>query len=413
MLHGRTTRIVLRPALRKDIRRVADMSRVFSIPTALRVFPAELLAQFFERLGHRVIAGHCRGSRTDRIKRIQEAIGNFSNARKLDAIESPLHTLFDLACDTGIVAIYEAGSWCDPPRNLVDTIPGQNGMEGKVLWVWLNYPEVIEAATKIHQVDHLTWWRKRTDLPKKPPEKCDETLHRLKGLLSAKLAAEQGRGRILTVESMQRNGTEYSLAYPDDYLQTVTTHDARKRLVPRMLRQTFLIVFAFDPASGSLELFAKLPAKLKGEIEAIFAKTVLHFELGPWKSSEVFKLNHLKERCGPLETDPADRVQAQIRAFHLKPKNSRRLIVLKADPQRENDIFAMLHQVIDKKRVPLSSLEVKLVTFCFEFLELGDRKKGSMVFNVAYPDKCNLRNQPQEWIEVARRCLKKWGIDAS
>ena len=106
-------------------------------------------------------------------------------------------------------------------------------------------------------------------------------------------------------------------------------------------------------------------------------------------------------------------MQAQIRAFHLKPKNSRRLIVLKADPQRENDIFAMLHQVIDKKRVPLSSLEVKLVTFCFEFLELGDRKKGSMVFNVAYPDKCNLRNQPQEWIEVARRCLKKWGIDAS
>lgn len=69
--------------------------------------------------------------------------------------------------------------------------------------------------------------------------------------------------------------------------------------------------------------------------------------------------------------------------------------------------------LLDKERVPLSLVHVALATFCFEFIPLDGRKPGSMSFDVAFPNTCNLRNQRPWRIELALKYLKRWGIDVS
>jgi hypothetical protein len=170
------------------------MSRIFSIPTALRVFPRDLLGRFFSKLGQCEIAKSC-GEKRGGIWHIHEAIIKVTSGQELDAIERHLHSLFDLACDTGLEAIYEAGLRDNPGRELANEIPEEGGVYGKVMWVWLKYPKVIKDAATIHRVDHLTWWRNRNDLPRRPPDSRPITRKKLQDLLSAAIAAEQGRGR--------------------------------------------------------------------------------------------------------------------------------------------------------------------------------------------------------------------------
>ncbi len=91
------------------------MSRQFSIPTVLRMVPNELLAQFFTRLelGDLDIKWDELGERE--IDPILKEIGELSRAQQ-DTIEGALRSVFDLACETGIDAIFEAATKCGDGR---------------------------------------------------------------------------------------------------------------------------------------------------------------------------------------------------------------------------------------------------------------------------------------------------------
>jgi hypothetical protein len=62
---------------------------------------------------------------------------------------------------------------------------------------------------------------------------------------------------------------------------------------------------------------AKVPAKLKLQLEQLFADVVLDTELGPWEPDAACELDHLKDRSFSLATDPEDRVRVQIRAMRF------------------------------------------------------------------------------------------------
>lgn len=107
-------------------------------------------------------------------------------------------------------------------------------------------------------------------------------------------------------------------------------------------------------------------------------------------------------------------MRASIRRLRLPFKNNHRRILLEADPDAgPDDIYDMLDEVLNKERVPLSSVNVTMVTFCFEFLPLDGRKPGTLTFDVAYPRSCSLRNQRPERIELAQKYLQRWNIDGA
>lgn len=134
------------------------MSRQFSIPTVLRMVPNELLAQFFIRLGlgDLDIKWNELGEREP--EPIIKEISQLSRSQQ-DTIEGALRSVFDLACESGIDAIFEA-ALKSGDLDLPQSIPSDVGPYAKAMWTWLHRVETFEAASMIHQVEHLSWWRR-------------------------------------------------------------------------------------------------------------------------------------------------------------------------------------------------------------------------------------------------------------
>jgi hypothetical protein len=385
------------------------MARQFSIPTVLRMVPNELLAQFFARLnlGDFGIAWEELGERE--IDPILKEIGELNRTQQ-DEIEGALRNVFDLACDTGIDAIFEAATKCGD-LDLPTVMPKEAGPYAKAMWAWLNRGDSFDKAVLIHQVDNLSWWRKRRDMPKKAADTSPEALRRLGQAISELLLWEQGRGQSCTVEHFSRaDGTNYFFAHPDDFVQNVTAHDDDGVLTPRTFRQTFVIVFAFNANDGTLELFARVAAKLKSKIENLFARAILDTELETWKPEAAYELDQLKDRNFTLATDPEDRLRVYVRKMRLSFKNSERRIWLEIADDHDN-IHRMIDESLNREQLLMEDVRITLVTFTFEFLPLEGRKPGTLSFDVAWPFYCGLRNQRPERIDLVLKYLKRWKID--
>lgn len=388
------------------------MTRPFSIPTVLRMVPNDLLKQFLEDLGHGEF-----DPKWDELKKRDDIVQPFLAYMdelprpKYDELESGLHNVSDLASDGGFNALLEAGDACRIP-NLGTLVPEDLCVWGRTMWVWLNHREIFDKAQILYQIEHMSWWRKRNDLPQNAPDLSKKAIDKLARDISTLLKA-QGRGKDCTVEKLKRGDMHYFFAYPDDFVQNVTVHDHESRLTVETFRQTLLIVFAYNQAEGSLEMCAKgLHKPVKEKLERIFAGAVLHWDLGGFDPDAAYELDQLKDPFFDLRTDPADRVSVRIRKMRLSSTNSgRRILIEVDDDDPDDDIHKAIEECINLDNAPLSEWHATLVTFCFEFKAMDGRKPGRQSFDVGYPRSCSLRNARPERVELIQKYLKRWKID--
>lgn len=384
-------------------------TRQFSLPTVLRMTPNALLKLFFEQAGHAEFDPHWNDLTEREIDPLLDYMTELPSQQS-NEIEASLRGIFDLSCESGINAIMEAGPLC-AVTDLGESISEDLSLYGKAMWVWVNRRDVFELATSLHQVDLINWWRKRKDLPKVEPDKSAQAKLRFEDEISTLLKSE-GRGKDCTVEMMSRGGVDYFFAHPDDFVQCVTVHDADGKLAPQTLRQTMLAVFAYKRAEGSLETFAKLPKRHKEQLEVIFSKNILHWDLGPHDPGAVYELNQLKDPSFDLRPDPEDQLVVRLRKLRLSAKyNGRRVLVEVDDADPDDSMHRAIEECINLERSPLSEWNVTLATFCFEFLPLNGRKPGRTSFDVSYPRSCGLRNARPERIEIIQKYLRRWNID--
>ncbi len=385
------------------------MSRQFSLPTILRMVPNVLLREFFAQLGHGEF-----DPRWDELKEREiDPIVDYLNELpgiETNEVESALRSVFELACDSGFGAILEAAKHCGV-TDLGLQAPEELSVYGRAMWAWLYHRQAFDKAQMIHQVDSLSWWRKRNDLPSMEPDTSSKAIARLEREISA-LLKSQGRGKDCTVETMTRASMDYFFAYPDDFVQNAVIHDEDGQLAPAAFRQTLLVVFAYDREEGSLETFAKLPKRLKEQLEVIFAENILHWDLGPHEPEAAYELNQLKDAAFELNTDPEDRLRVQVVRMRLSARYGGRRVILEVDKEDPHDhIHMAIAECLNLETMPLSEWNVTLVTFCFEFLSLDGRKPGRQSFDVSFPRSCGLRNARPERVEIIQKNLKRWRIE--
>jgi hypothetical protein len=385
------------------------MLRQFSIPTVLRMVPKVLLKELFERLGHGEFDPGWQSLKDRDIQPILAYLATLP-ASSRNEVEGVFRAVFDLACSSGFDALLEAGRLCGH-HNFAWRVPPGLSVWGRAIWAWLNHREIFDKAQVIHQVDQLPWWRKRNDLPQLQPDTSPEASAELELEISA-LLQSQGRGQVCTVETMTLDGVDHFLAYPDDFVQTHLVHDDEGQLAPQAIRKTLQVVFAYNRAEGSLELFARLPKGMKERLEAIFSKTILHWDLGEYDPDAAYELDQLKDRRFDLSTDPEDRLRLSIRKMRLSSRNNGRRVVVEVSDEHPTDhIHKALEECLDLRAVPLCEWHATLVTFCFEFLPMEGRQPGRLTFDVVYPRSCNLRNARPERVELIQKYLKRWNID--
>lgn len=385
------------------------MSRQFSIATVLRMVPNELLQACFVKLGHGDFDPHWNDLKKWEIDPLVDYINELPLDQSND-IESVLRSVFELGCPTGFDTLLEAGPHCGVP-DLASLVPEDLCPYGLAMWAWLNYGEVFDKAQTIYQVDQLSWWRKRNDLPKNAPDTSPEAKEKLEDAISS-LLKSHGRGKECTVETLTRGSVDYFFARPDDFVQNIIRHDEHRKLKTEAIRQTMLVVFAYDRDEGTLETFAKLPKPIKERLEGIFAAAILHWELGTHEPDAAYELNQLKDEDFKLKTDAEDRVRVRIHKMRLSAKHSGRRVHIEIDDDDPDDnIHKAIAECVNFDVIPLSEWNVTQVTFCFEFLPLDGRKPGQQSFDVTFPRSCSLRNARPERVELIQKYLKRWKID--
>jgi len=385
------------------------MSRHFSIPSVLRMVPNELLRRFFVQLPH-----PCYSIDWDRMgERQAEGLVNLLAMWPLDAsefVEGVLRNVFDLACESGLQALREAASDLGMFDRMKDAFL-DGSLYYRAMRAWLEAPEVFEKAVVYHQIEHRRGWRKRDDLPQVTPRSDDHALDSLARSISRLLMKEQGRGQNCTIEYFQReNGTDYFCCYPDDFLRTVMLHDDQGQLTTRSVRQTFEIVFAYHQPTGTLEMSAAVPPRLKIPLEEAFAWMILDTELGPRVPRQVYHLDRLKDRDFRLETIPSDEIHVELKRLRLDLPDRSRRITLESRDGESHDVLRMVDECLNEEEVPLDDVRVTSATMRFLFRKTVRRRGGSMTIDISAPNICNLRSQPPDRADVARRHLRMWRI---
>jgi hypothetical protein len=384
------------------------MSRHFTIPTMLRMTPNAILKQFFERLGVQLYSIDWQRLGERQIEPLQNAL-SWTTADDQSRVEASLSSIFELACEEGWRAILDAA--CDQGDTaFAERLSEDACYYERAMWTWLNHPELFAQASALQQIGSLTRWRRRTGLPVLTPRITPASIRELASALSQCLRREEGRGKNCTVEYYRRgNGTDIFAAYPDDFVQTVTTHDEVGALVSRPLRQTFEIVFALRAEEGVLELYAQVASAIKPKLECVFGQVILGADLTPKPYSRPFDLNRLKDRYFCLDTDPADHVSAAICRLRLDVPNCGWLTV-EPKGERPGDIYEVIDECLNDERVCWNDVDINLATFRFEFDQPRYRRARTVTFDVAFPDRCSIKSRRPEQIELTRKYLLRWRI---
>jgi len=388
------------------------MTRPFAIHTVLRMVPNHLLKELLDQEGHREFDPKWNGLTrpTDIVQPLIAYMDELPKS-KFDALECALHNVSDLASEEGLNALFEAAQFCGID-DLASSVPDDLCTWGRTMWVWLNHRSVFEKAQIIYQIDHMSWWRKRNDLPQNTPDVSSAATDRLAREIST-LLRTQGRGRNCTVERIERGSIHYFFAYPDDFVQTVQIHNEESVLTVTPFRKTLQIVFAYNQEDGSLELYARsLPKKFKEQLERLFASVILHWGLSEFDPDAAYELNHLKDPSFVLRTDPADRVTVRIKRLGFSHDGTDRQIIVQVDEDKaDDDIHKAIKECLNFSEHPLANWDVTLVTLCFEFQAIDGRKPGRQTIEVRYPRSCNLRNMRADRVEIIQKYLKRWKID--
>jgi hypothetical protein len=324
------------------------MNRFFSIPAILRLAPQPVLLRFFQKMGLDPRAVNWQNLSSGEVRPIIEAISRMTVAEQM-AIENTLSQISELACDSGIAALREAGcKTCD--MHLAE------GPLCAAMQVWIDHPEIFELATILHTTEYLLRWRRRIDLPKISPKLAHDVLLHLGQAIASLLNDFPAPCESCSVEYMRRpDGTDIFVAFPDGSWQTTLIHDAHGELVSHRLRPVLEIVFVYDRAEGVLETCADVPASLELQLENVFCSIVLDYDASASLPRPAYDLNVLKDETFHLVTEPEDQVDASVSRMQLLILNSQESISLAVDPDHFREgIYPLWCQCVERRHVPLA-----------------------------------------------------------
>jgi hypothetical protein len=334
---------------------------------------------------------------------------------KQEQVEQDFRDIFDLASEEGVQTLIDEGRFHD--LDLAIEIGPLDGLLNKAFLVYLKHKKVFEVAHILDRTDHLNarYWRMRKDFLKKQPDISASAIAELGQAIGAYYSKNQGRGKWCKVENyLQSERYHYFFAYPKDYTDTFVGYDERGEFQRRPQNPAFEVIFIYDQKDGTLELYAQGDKYLKQDLQTIFARAILHGEIGPEDRNSVpYELEGLKNRDFVFPTDPVDAIDGvRVRELRLSMVgNARQRIIFEASPSGpQTEVYDLVEQSLHEQRLPMSMLNVTSVVIQMRFKKMSG--KGNLTktlsFRISLPDSCNLKDKPEHL--VAKRYLKEWKL---
>lgn len=374
----------------------------------IRQVPNAQLWAFFERRGELADFGWDAVGELD-ADPIFEAWQELPETSRND-VERCFRAIADLATPEGVGTLIEEGQF----HRLDLTVPFDQlkGLHEKAFWVYLNHEKVFVSAGRLNRADHLNgrYWRRR-NLPAIKPDLTHPTREVMAAAISKFYRDNQGRGEHCSLEVyLRRENLHYFFAYPADYADTVIIYNDEGALARQLQKAAFEVIFAYNEASGTLDVFVQGDKKIRRAMEEIFAGLILKTDLPTEDpAANPFELGGLRSREFDFPTDPADGIQGvrvtSLRLSIVGPGFGR--ITLESEARtKHGDVYDLMDKALNHQR--LSSELVNVTKASLQVTFVTDGRPKTLTFEIAYPDSCNLKDKP-EHLRI-KEYLKRWGI---
>lgn len=328
-------------------------------------------------------------------------------AKERQAISVDFQNAFALASKHGIKTILDAGR--SKGMDLLPTIGKGRASVDKVFRVLLDQPEVFRIATHFVWADNLKrYWYRRHDLPQVPPTLSPEAREELRLAISSRYMKDEGRGEFCDVEVYPRGDAHYFMVYLADHPSAVVCFESSNQLKRSLQQRAFDVVFRFEGASGSLELYAEGSGELRQGLAEMFVRCILRQEVTlDTAPRPVFALELLKDPGFGFKIEPSDGIKSmRVRSIRLGADGSDGGRITFTAPPRSKEY--RLHRFIDRglnaTNYPLKDLKVEHVTIQAQMLQ-GNPRPASFTFNLTSNNSCNLKDTPEH--NKIRECLKR------
>lgn len=390
------------------------MARQYSAKTFFRNVPNILLQQYFQSRHIDLDLEWVRLHETD-VDPIFLALEQIPEGMR-SAIDSDFRMINDLACEAGTLALLEEAAFWGRDRS--EQFAGMKTAYERAFWTFLNEPARFRVAGNFHEMDRRGGWRRCFVGHRLETGTDEENLRALEKKLRF-FYRRQGRGRFCHVDFYQRRNPERYcyFAYPEDYASTEVGFDDDGRFQHRTHRPAFENIFVYRPEEGVLELTARGNKAQIEQLQEIFCTAILGLvELPDDNGRMPYDLAVLKNRYFPFAADPKDRVaHVEVRQLRLdlpfdRLKGARRRITLTASslPEASNALHRLVDEAINKENVGLGEALISQAKLRFTFAPVDGERPKTLTFEVTYPDRCTLKDDPHD--QIAKKYLKEWGI---
>ena len=376
-----------------------------------------LLRQFFEKRG--VLADlpwdEIKEKRlADLIYRAWQSLPD-AERRTIQAI---FQEVWDLADERG-VQVFSDELKAIAPQRVWEFVACQSRLN-RVLWFYINFPELFEKAALFVRADWLSSSRyavRRNSLPKKSITVTPEIRGALAAALQNYYWPNEMRGRHCRIEHYTRSdGNEYFFAYLDNWPDSRLICEDNGEFESISLRDAFSLLFVFCPHDGSLELVVKGDNSIHYPLQRAFAQAVCGVDVEPANPIRPeYRLQQILDADFRYPTDATDQVASvRLRKIQLEPTTTSlagALLTLSFTPRvQRHEWIDIIHRQIAALGLKRNEVKVRQAAFQLKFMNAGVGRAKSMTFTVNLPSACDLKTKSDDLQEIGVRCLQKWGI---
>lgn len=339
--------------------------------------------------------------------KLQAALNQLADSQVAD-IEAEFQDVNALACEGGIEALNDEADFHND-QGFITEMAEIEGFHAKAIWAFLNKPSYWRGAAMFLHADNVSpsYWKKRNDLPKLPPQVEDSDIKALEKAISSYFYNKEGRGKNCTVEPYRRHNKEYFFAYPEDFAQSVVNW-VGDTLKSQAYHPAFEIIFVYCEAEGSLDIYAPKNNKAIPELQAMFAKHILQLETLPDGEIDT----RVYELASVLNDDFSFKIElssgiasvliTKIRATLKHDKKEH--ITVQADAFKYPDAVVNRLEKLNLPRYDITQISLRVT-----FEPVGGRRAKWRNVNISFPNKCALNHDGND--QKIREMLAKSSLE--
>lgn len=288
-------------------------------------------------------------------------------------------------------------------QGFMDAMAALPNHHARAMAVYLDHADHWLGATRLRDVDGMSYWRKRKNLPKTAAAVDKASVARLAELIKAHFSKTDGRGKNCEVEVYRWGDRDYFFAFPEDHAQHGAEWEDGERKV-RPHNPAFEVVFVYSQADGTLELNCRGATKADEALQGLFAQAILGLDALPPdpKSKEVYDLAPLMKPDFEFTHDPDSGIgTVVVKRLRLTSRvRAGDQLIVSANTDRDRlAVYALAAEI--GRALPLHLYDVTQVELAATVQIDPGKKAKTVTIRITLPNSCSLKQD-----EVGNRLRK-------